>query len=175
MSDSIHLARNTPVADTERLLAIEPLLVGRDDDILAVVRRSVAQPATRILGVVDDDGVLIGVLPILRIAESVVARVVPEALLSDIFDIADVAEFGHTLESRTAGDAMIESAGIAPEATIDEAFRLMHKRHLSGLYVVDADGRPIGYLDMLELALLYVNAIELGSMPNEGLSTSPST
>ncbi len=163
------------MAECERLLAIEPLLVGRNDDILAVVRRSVAQPATRILGVIDDDGVLIGVLPILRIAESVVARVVPEALLSDIFDMADVAEFGHTLEARTAGDAMIEPAGIAPDATIDEAFKMMHKRHLSGLYVIDADGRPIGYLDMLELALLYVNAIELGSMPEAGPSTSPST
>jgi CBS domain-containing protein len=33
-----------------------------------------------------------------------------------------------------------------------EAFRLMHARGLSGAYVVDDDGRPIGYVDGLELA-----------------------
>jgi hypothetical protein len=36
----------------------------------------------------------------------------------------------------------------------------MHKRHLSGLYVVDEGGRPTGYLDLLELVLLYVDALE---------------
>jgi hypothetical protein len=36
----------------------------------------------------------------------------------------------------------------------------MHQRHLSGLYVVDPDGRPTGYLDLLELVLLYVDALE---------------
>jgi CBS domain-containing protein len=99
-------------------------------------------------------------MPILRLAESVVAHVVPEALLSDIADIADVARFGHAVESRTAADIMLEPASVMPEATLGEAFRLMHHRRLSGLYVVDADGRPTGYLDLLELAVAYVNALE---------------
>ncbi len=65
----------------------------------------------------------------------------------------------------TAGDAMIGPAVISPEATIDEAFRVMHARHLSGLYVVDAAGRPTGYLDLLELAMPYVEALEADSPP----------
>jgi hypothetical protein len=32
----------------------------------------------------------------------------------------------------------------------------MHERHLSGVYVVDAAGRPTGYLDGLELAAAVV-------------------
>ena len=36
----------------------------------------------------------------------------------------------------------------------------MHARHLSGLYVVDGDGRPTGYLDLLELTMRYVEALE---------------
>jgi CBS domain-containing protein len=90
----------------------------------------------------------------------VIGRVVPEALLADIDDIDDVARFGHAIEARTAGDAMIDRAVTRPDATIDQAFRLMHSRHLSGLYVVDADGRPTGYLDLLELAIRYVEALE---------------
>ena len=110
------------------------------------MRRAAAQPETRLLGVVDDDGVLVGVLPIVRLAESVIGRVVPEALLADIDDVDDVARFGHAIEARTVGDVMIGRAAIRPDATIDEAFRIMHARHLSGLYVVDAgwptDGLP---------------------------------
>jgi hypothetical protein len=36
----------------------------------------------------------------------------------------------------------------------------MHRRKLSGLYVVDASGHPIGYLDLQELAMRYVEALE---------------
>lgn len=159
------LVRHTLVSACQQLLEIEPLLVDRDEDLLTVLRRSGAQPGTRLVGVVDAAGVLIGVLPIARIAESVIARVAPEALLSDITDMADVARFSHTLDARTAGEAMIEPAVIEPEATIDEAFRRMHLRHLSGLYVVDSGGRPTGYLDMLELASRYVDALEADTSP----------
>jgi CBS domain-containing protein len=162
MTGPIRLARNTPVSACQSLLEIEPLIVARDDDLLHVLRRSAAHPATRLIGVVDEAGVLVGVLPILRIAESVIARVVPESLLSDISDIADVARFGHSLDARTVADVMMDPAVIEPEATIDEAFRRMRIRHLSGLYVVDRDGRPTGYLDMLELAIRYVDALESG-------------
>jgi CBS domain-containing protein len=137
------------------------------------MRRAAAQPATRLIGVVDDDGRLVGVLPILRLVETVVARVVPESLLTDIHDIADVARFGHAVEARTAAEAMVEPAAIAPEATVSEAFRLMHQRRLSGLYVVDQQGRPTGYLDLLELALVYVDALETAQGPESGGGTGP--
>lgn len=160
MTRRIRLARQTPVSVCADLLAIEPLLARREEGLLALMHRAVEQPATRLIGVVDTDGRLVGVLPILRLAESVIARVVPEALLSGITDVADVARFGHAVEARTAGDAMLPPAAIAPTATVGEAFREMHARRLSGLYVVDATGRPTGYLDLLELALVYARAIE---------------
>ena len=160
MTGSARIARRTPVSVCQSRLAIEPLTVGPEDDLLEVLRRSTAQPATRLIGVVDPSGVLIGVVPILRLAEAVVARVVPEALLSGIADIADVAEFGHAVEARLARDVMLAPATIAPEATVADAFREMHHRHLSGLYVVDVAGRPTGYVDLLELALVYVDVLE---------------
>ncbi len=63
---------------------------------------------------------------------------------------------------------MIGRASIKADATIDDAFRIMHARHLSGLYVVDAEGRPTGYLDLLELAIRYVEAIEADSSTQPG-------
>jgi hypothetical protein len=160
VTDRTRLARQTPVAQTVALLAIEPLLADKGEDLLHLLHRAVAQPATRLIGVVDGGGKLVGVLPILRLVESVVARVSPESLLADIVDVADVARFGHAVEAKTAAQAMVEPAAIAPDAPIGEAFKVMHHRHLSALYVVDKDGRPTGYLDLLELAVLYVEALE---------------
>jgi CBS domain-containing protein len=160
VTDRARLARQTPVSVCQALLEIEPLLADRGEDLLVLLRRSVEQPATRLIGVVDADGRLVGVIPILRLVESVVARVSPESLLADIADIADVARFGHAVEARTAGDAMLGPAAIAGSAPIGEAFKVMHQRHLSALYVVDDDNRPTGYLDLLELAVLYVDALE---------------
>jgi CBS domain-containing protein len=165
VSGRFSLARQTPVSVCQRRLEIGMLLVAPDDDLLVAMRRSAAQPETRLIGVVGEGGKLIGVLPILRLAESVISRVAPESLLTDITDIGDVARFGHAVEARIARDVMVEPASVKPEDTIDRAFRQMHLRHLSGLYVVDTDGRPTGYLDLLELVLMYVDALESPQPP----------
>ena len=150
------------MAECVDLLEIGPLIARANDDLLDVVRRAAVQPQTRVVGVVDEAGRLIGVTPILRLAESVVARVAPESLLADITDLAGVARFGDEVDARTVGDVMLEAAAIRPQATIDDAFRLMHKRRMSGLYVIDDQGRPTGYLDLLELAILYADALDRG-------------
>lgn len=160
MSDRTRSARDTPVDTVHHQLAIEPLLAGVDDDILVVMRRAAARPETRLIGVIDGAGALVGVLPILRLAEAVVARVAPESLLTDIADIGDVKRFGSAVEARVVGDVMLPSAAIAGSATVDAAFHVMRTRHLSALYVVDDLARPTGYLDLLELAVFYVDALE---------------
>jgi CBS domain-containing protein len=153
-------ARRTPVSACQNRLSIEPLLLGRDTDVLVAVRAAAAQPATRVIGVVDPDGRLVGVLPILRLAQAVVARVAPEAIMSSLNDLSDIAAFSHAVEARTLGEAMVGAPSVLATSTIDEAFRKMHTRHHSGLYVVDEDGRPTGYLDLLELALVYLDVLD---------------
>jgi CBS domain-containing protein len=154
------LARQTPVADCVGLLPIEPVLVSADDDPLAVLRRSAEHAATRVIGVVDAAGRLVGVVPILRLAETVVARVSPETLLAGDADLEEAARFGAGIGARRIGDIMLPPVSIEGSRTADEAFRLMHAEHQSGLHVVDREGRPIGYLDLLELALRYLAALE---------------
>lgn len=173
MRERHRLTRRTPVAACDHLLEIEPLLVGVGDDLIGIMRRAARQPATRLIGVVDANGVLIGSVPILRLAEALIVRVAPEALMSGLVDVADIAEFGHVVGARTAGDIMLPTAGIAAEATIEEAFRVMHRRRLSGLHVVGPDGRPTGYLDLLELTLVYVEALESTGDEPSGLDSSP--
>jgi hypothetical protein len=160
MSDATRLARQTPVSVCAALLPIEPLLVDQDADPLSIVRAAAAQPETRLIGVVDPAGVLVGVLPTLRLAETVVARVSPETLLAGLADLDEAARFGHEVGARRVSDVMLPPATIRGTETVDDAFRVMHARHLSGLYVVDGDGRPTGYLDLLEVTVRYLEALE---------------
>jgi CBS domain-containing protein len=83
---------------------------------------------------------------------AVVGRLAPGALLPGIHDIDGMGEYGRYVEAKVAGDLMRPPATLPHSATLAEAFRLMHLRHLSGVYVVDAAGRPVAYLDGLELA-----------------------
>lgn len=148
------LDRSARVADCVQLLNIEPLVVHVGDDLLDVLRRAAHQPSTRLIGVVDDAGVMVGVIRIRDLVEDVLANTIPEALMSDLASVDDVARFGHHLESSTAGDAMLPPAVVPPDASVVAAFRRMLKDGLSGVYMIDAEGHPIGYLDRLELAYL---------------------
>lgn len=160
MSDATRLARQTPVSVCANLLPIGPLLVDQDADPLSIVRDAAEHPETRLIGVTDASGVLVGVLPTLRLAETIVARVSPETLLAGLADLEEAARFGHEVGARRVSDVMLPPATIKGTATVDDAFRLMHARHLSGLYVVDESGRPSGYLDLLEVSLRYLEALE---------------
>lgn len=168
MTGRLRLARDTTVEACQALLGIEPLLVSRDTDLLDVVRSAGRQPATRVIGVVDHAGRIVGVIPVTRVAESIVARVAPESLLIDVEDEASAVRFSHSVEDRIAADVMLPPATTVPAATIGTAFREMHRRRLGGLYIVDDAGRPTGYLDLLELAIVYVRALEAAAEDDEG-------
>lgn len=161
MTDRPRFARHTTVDACQALLEIGPLLVDPDDDVVAILRRAAAHPETRLLGVTGPDGRIIGVIPILRLAESVIARVSPESLLANVGDLAAAARFTHSIEDRTAADIMLEPATILGTATVADAFRRMRQRSLSGLYVVDEEERPTGYLDLLELAVRSADELDL--------------
>jgi len=154
------LARRTTVAASQGLLEIEPLLVRDTEDLLAAMRLASRQPSTRVVGVVDEDGRLTGVVPVAVLAEAVVAHAVPEAFFTDLGDVSDIGRFAHAIQARTIGEIAEPPVAVTSERTISDAFRLMHQGRLSGLYVVDAEGRPAGYLDLQELAMRYVEALE---------------
>lgn len=146
------LGARTPITTAEGLLAIMPVLVMADDHLDAVIRRAGASPSTRVLGVVDSSGVLIGIVTSHDLVAAVVGRLAPGALLTEIRDVDGVDAYARSVEATVAGDLMQPPAALPESATMAEAFHLMHQRHVSGVYVVDSAGRPTGYLDGLELA-----------------------
>ncbi|MBF8289439.1 MAG: hypothetical protein HW391_407 [Chloroflexi bacterium] len=174
MSDLTRLASLTTVADCQALLEIEPLLVPTNADLVEILIRATQQPSTGLIGVVDPAGRLVGVIPVTRVAESIVARVVPVSLFIDVADSASAAQFSHSLEDRVAADIMLSPATTLASDTIGAAFRQMHQRRFGGLYVVDGAGVPTGYLDLLELALVYARALAAAPAPlDPGVASPP--
>lgn len=159
MSKRHGLARMTPIRDVERLLGIEPNAVHAGDDLVDVARRAFARPQTRILCVLDEEQRLIGLLPVLRIVEEVIARVAPEELMAEITSLEAVGRFGREIAARTAGDLMLPPRSLRPHDTVADAFAAMQELHLSGLPIVDEERRVIGYVDVLELALRYLEEL----------------
>lgn len=155
---SRRLTARSPITAAEGLLAIEPVLVPADAHLDVVIRRAGASPSTRVVGVVDAAGVLVGVLTSHDLVAAVVGRLAPGALLAEIRDVDGVQAYDRYVEAASAADLMRAPAMLRETATMGEAFRLMHERELSGAYVVDAAGRPTGYLDGLELAAAVVAA-----------------
>ncbi len=160
MNEKLRQVRQATVAMAQGSLAIEPLLIAQDADLLEAMRRACQQPSTRLIGVTDGTGRVVGVVPVALISGAVVAHTMPEVFFADLADVEEVGQFGHAVEARTIGEIMLPPATIAPDATLGDAYRLMHQQRLAGLYVVDASGKPIGYVDIQELAMRCVEALE---------------
>ncbi|MBA2569726.1 MAG: CBS domain-containing protein [Chloroflexi bacterium] len=150
------LAKRTTVAEIDHHLDIGPNIVRADEDLLSVARRAIAQPHTRLLAVVDTDQRIVGVIPVLRVVEEIVAHVSPESLMAEVKDLASAGRFGREVGARVAGDLMSAPVTLRPDSTVGNAFRAMHEHRYSGLPVVDDERHVIGYIDLLELALRYL-------------------
>ena len=173
MTERKRLAKRTAVRDIEHHLGIEPNIVAHGDDLVDVARRAIAQPQTRLLSVVDDQGRLVGVLPVLRVVEEIVARAHPEALMAEVTDLESAGRFGREVGALVAGDLMSPPVALHETSTVADAFRAMHDHHYSGLPLVSDDGRVIGYVDLLELALRYLEDYPLPPTGDEAGSGSP--
>jgi CBS domain-containing protein len=159
VTEARRLAKATPCAEVDRLLDIGPNIVRASDSLLDVARQAIAQPRTRVLSVVDAEERLVGVLPVLRVVEEVVARAAPEELMKAVTDLESAGRFGREVGAKVASDLMSPPVALRPESTVADAFRAMHQHRYSGLPMVDADQRVIGYIDLLELALQYLDAL----------------
>jgi CBS domain-containing protein len=167
------LGKRTPISDIDDRLDIPANVVRADTDLLAVARQAMEHPQTRVLAVVDDAGRLVGVLPVLRVAEEVVARAAPEALMADVVDVETAGLFGREVAAHVAGDLMAPPAFLGPDATVGDALRSMHEHGYPGLPIVDAERRVIGYVDLLELALHYLGELEAPPPPEAAPGRGP--
>jgi CBS domain-containing protein len=153
------ITQATPVGEASHMLkGSEPVIVHRDDSLHRLAELALERPETRVLSVVDDDGRLIGLIPVRLLVNDIFLKIVPEEFLGIITDVEDVLEYAAHVGARTAGDIMRPPVSVHAEQRVRDAFETMHKARLNGLPVVDEESRVIGYVDQLELLLAWVRA-----------------
>jgi len=153
------ITQATPISQVDRLLrGTDPVIVHGTDSLHRLAELAIERPSCRVLSVVDDAERLVGLVPVRLLVNDIFLKIVPEEFLGVIADVDDVMEYARHIRARTAADIMLESVSVRREQTVRDAFETMHKAHLNGLPIVDDEGRVIGYLDQLELLLVWVRA-----------------
>jgi len=138
------------VAVADRLMAVEPILVGPAESLRAVARRVVDRPQCRIACVVDAGGTLLGLLPIADLAFAAFVHVMPEVFLKHANDLAHSTQFAALSHGRTAGEVMRPALALRPGDSLEDAFGRLLGADLEGLPIVDDAGRVTGYLNLPE-------------------------
>jgi CBS domain-containing protein len=152
------ITSQTRVAEADRLLSAEPVIVGLADSLETIAHKAVEHPTCRIISVVDDERRLVGLIPVRMLVNDIFLKIVPEEFLGGIADVDAALEYARHIAARTAADIMIEPVSVTADETVRTAFERMHHSRLNGLPIVDADGRVTGYLDQLEMLIVWTQA-----------------
>jgi CBS-domain-containing membrane protein len=148
----------TTIAETDRILRMEPVVVRSRASLRETAEQAVQNTGCRVISVVDDDRRLVGVLPVRSLVNDVFLKLMPEEFLGEITDLEAVHRYAEHVGARTAADVMVEPVSVRGDELVRTAFERMHESKLNGLPIVDDDGRVVGYIDQLELLLVWVRA-----------------
>jgi CBS domain-containing protein len=142
----------TPVSEIAKILDLNPCRVHRTDTVEDVVRVMLANPSVKVVSVVNDENHLVGLIETTTLSESLFFSIFPEAYLSDFRDVDEVFDFVKQPHNvHVAADIMQEPVFVRLDDTLKNAFKVMHKRKLTGVPVVDSQNRVTGYINLLEL------------------------
>jgi CBS domain-containing protein len=154
------IRRDTPVEVVADILSLEPTIVRLDTPLDEVARTMLASPNVHVAGVVAEDGRLVGLVGLRRLADDLFFHIMPEEFFSDVTDLEQVMQFAEKSQMRTAADAMQEPVWVKQGETVKDAFKRMHEHHLSGLPVVDDRYHVVGYINLLELMAVCLKRTE---------------
>jgi CBS-domain-containing membrane protein len=152
------ITQQTSIAEADRLLSMTPVVVHASDSLQEVAERAVENTGCRVIAVVGENEGLIGVLPVRVLVNDIFLKIVPEEFLGEIDDVEAVLKYAEHIRARLCRDVMSEPVSVRLDDTVRDAFRRMHAAKLNGLPITDAENRVVGYVDQLELLLVWVRA-----------------
>ena len=161
-----HVERKTPEAITQGtrieeadgLLSIGPVVVRVHESLHQIAEQAVTNTGCRVISVVGDDGRLTGVIPVRVLVNDIFLKIVPEEFLGEIQDLEAALKYAAHVGVRTASDIQLPPVSVRRDETIRDAFSRMHDAKLNGLPIVDEEGRVVGYVDQLEMLLVWVRS-----------------
>lgn len=145
------------VADLiERGMCSKPLTATEDEPLLEVATAMLARPEVRTVAVVDVEGAVVGIIISRMLAEHFFVEEFPAVIFGEVASLRsslDAVRVGQRYHS--AGEMMGEPVVVKLEDSLHDAFVRIHTTNAAGLPVVDDEGRPVAYLDLMTLALLH--------------------
>jgi CBS domain-containing protein len=152
------ITQNTTIAEADRLSRIGPVIVREDASLREIAEAAVQNSGCRVIAVADADGRLMGVIPVRVLVNDIFLKIVPEEFLGEIFDLDAALKYATHLRARIASDIQLPPVSVRGDETVRDAFRRMHDAKLNGLPIVDDAGRVTGYVDQLEMLLVWVRS-----------------
>lgn len=148
----------TPIAEADRILRMEPVVVQGGASLRETAERAVENTGCRVISVVDAERRLLGIVPVRTLVNDIFLKIVPEEFLGEITDLDSAMKYAEHVGARTAGDIMVAPVSVHPDETVRTAFERMHASRLNGLPITDRQERVVGYVDQLELLIVWVRA-----------------
>jgi CBS domain-containing protein len=136
--------RTLKVKDLLPLSRTEPTIVPAEAGLREVARKMVEDLTTREVYVTEREGCFLGVITLRRLARWTFASELPaEVSPTELLDF---------LSSETAGDlALRKPAYVREEDPLERLLGVLFRYDINEIPVVDAEGRIVGNLNMLEL------------------------
>ena len=151
------ITQSTQIAEADQFLRMGPVIVHADDSLHAVAERAVENTGCRVIAVIDDDR-LVGVIPVRTLVNDIFLKIVPEEFLGEILNLEGALKYAEHIRARAARDIMLPPVSVRGDETVRDAFERMHHAKLNGLPISDEEGNVVGYVDQLELLLVWVHA-----------------
>jgi CBS domain-containing protein len=158
LTETVLVARNTPVSVVNEILNLEPIIVQAQQPLLDLVETMIGCPAIDVVCVVNEQQRLVGLLPLQNLADDLFMMIVPEEFLSETHDQEGALRYAKLTATRTAGDAMLPAVWVKENDTLKDAFQKMHDNKLSGIPIVDDRYEVTGYINLLELLAIYARS-----------------
>jgi CBS domain-containing protein len=152
------ITQTTPIAEADLMLRMEPVVVDADDSLRTVAERAVENTGCRVIAVVGADERLVGVIPVRVLVNDIFLKIVPEEFLGEILNLEGALKYAEHVGARTARDIMLPPVTVRRDDSVRDAFERMHEAKLNGLPITDEGSLVVGYVDQLELLLVWVRA-----------------
>ncbi len=158
------ISTSSRVSDALDILGLVPSVVRPEDPISRVVEMMRFHPSVNVVGVVNEEERLIGLIDTATLSETLFFQVFPESFIAELHDRKTVMEFfKRPHDARTAGDIMGPPAFVHTHDTLFDAFRVLQQRKLEGVPVLDSHHKVVGYIHLVELMAMYFEGGEQGS------------
>jgi CBS-domain-containing membrane protein len=151
------ITRDTSVGEALDRVGISACVVKEEDDLLQVAESMAASLGTHTAAVVDEQGCLVGVIPMHLLLAELYLHVAPEEFLVGMRAFENIEEFGKISRARTAKELMQSPVYLTTEDSARNAFIRMHENKLDSLPVVDKEMHVVACLTRLQLVRLWLH------------------